>query len=179
MKIELPKFNCILFLALMIMPAISFAQFDKKKERKSLPQKVTAHVEGVKVVVEYAAPEVRNRKVFGQLVPYGKLWRTGANEATTIEVSGKIAIDGKELDEGKYALFTIPGENEWTVIFNSEYDQWGAYNYDGKKDVLRVMVTPEKSGFHEIMEFEITENGKLYLYWENIRIPMQITTLSQ
>lgn len=166
-------------LLVLLVPMQSRAQFDNKKERLSLPQKVSGNIDGAKIVIEYGAPEVKNRKIFGELVPYGELWRTGANEATTIEISERIAIDGKELKEGKYALFTIPGENEWTVIVNSEYDQWGEFNYDENMDVARIRVKPEQAEFHEVMEFEISEDGTVYLYWENIRIPIQLKSFRQ
>ena len=88
--------------------------------------------------------------IWGDLVPYGKVWRTGANEATTFETDKDIMIKEQKLPAGKYALFTIPGETEWTWIFNSVWDQWGAYKYDESKDVLRVKSTPESSSvFHE------------------------------
>lgn len=167
----------LVFLVLALSPFLAFSQFDDKSERLSLPQKVNGNIDGIKVSIEYGAPEAKGRKIFGGLVPYGELWRTGANEATTIEFSEMVAIAGKELKEGKYALFTIPGEREWIVIFNSEYDQWGDFNYDEKKDVLRLSVTPEKSDFHEVMEFEIDHTGKLYLYWENLKLPLQIASL--
>lgn len=176
---QIVALNFVLFFLMVLCSNQSLAQFDNKKERLSLPQKVTGNIEGAKIVIEYGAPEVKNRKIFGDLVPYGKLWRTGANEATTIELSESIALGGKVLKEGKYALFTIPGENEWVVILNSEYDQWGEFNYDENMDVARISVRPEKADFHEVMQFEISENGTVYLYWENLRIPIQLKSLQQ
>jgi hypothetical protein len=115
---------------------------------------------------------VKGRTIWGDLVPYGKVWRTGANEATTIETNKDIMIQGQKLPAGKYALFTIPGETEWTWIFNSVWDQWGAYKYDGSKDVLRITTKPQKSPvFHEQLRFDIT-NEKISLAWENLLISL-------
>jgi len=90
------------------------------------------------VRIAYGRPSVRGRKIFGGLVPFDEVWRTGANEATTISFSTPVRIEGTSLDAGTYSLFTIPGPETWTLIFNSEPEQWGAYNYDSSKDILRV-----------------------------------------
>jgi len=87
--------------------------------------------------VIYSRPQLKGREMFGEKVPYGKVWRTGANEATEIKVYEDVTIGGKTLPAGHYALFTIPNEDEWTVIFNSALDYWGAYSYDESNDVLR------------------------------------------
>jgi hypothetical protein len=78
-------------------------------------------------------------------VPYGKVWRTGANEATIFETTGDLVINGQKLPAGKYGLFTVPGEKEWTIIFNSVWDQWGAFKYDASRDVLRIKANAVKS----------------------------------
>ncbi|MEM9672668.1 MAG: DUF2911 domain-containing protein [Cyclobacteriaceae bacterium] len=87
--------------------------------------------------VIYSRPQLKGREMFGEKVPYGKVWRTGANEATEIKVYQDITIGEKTLPAGQYAVFTIPNEDEWTVIFNSALDYWGAYSYDESQDVLR------------------------------------------
>jgi hypothetical protein len=100
-------------------------------------------VGGTEVMIKYAQPAVKGRLVFGTkaqkaLVPYGEVWRTGANESTTIEFSNDVTVQGKKLAKGVYSLFTIPGETDWTIIFNKEAKMWGAYTYKAEKDVLRV-----------------------------------------
>ena len=108
--------------------------------------------------------------IWGGLVPYGKVWRTGANEATVFETSKDIVLSGQTLPAGKYALFTIPGENEWTVIFNSEWNQWGAFKYNKEKDVLRLNVRPDKStSFNERLKFEVIDD-EVVMYWENLKV---------
>jgi hypothetical protein len=134
------KFS-FLFALVAFFVTSSQAQDDKAK-RKSPPMETTGMVGDAKVTINYSAPSVKGRTIFGDLEPYGEIWRTGANEATTFEVSKNVMIEGQELAAGKYALFTIPNEDSWTIIFNSVFDQWGDYNYDKEKDVLRVDVTP-------------------------------------
>ncbi len=127
-----------------------------------------------KVSVVYGSPSVKGREVWGGLVPFGKVWRTGANDATSIEFSGDVEIEGKKLAAGKYGLFTIPGEKEWTIIFNKTAEQWGAYNYDASKDVLRVTV-PSKvvSNASETMEFML-DGSALVLHWDRLAVPVRI-----
>ena len=99
--------------------------------------------EGEKAVVRvtYSRPLKNGREVFGKLVPYGEVWRTGANEATEIKFYQDVDFGGKKVKAGSYSLFTIPGEKEWTVILNSDLDYWGAYKYNQKNDVVRVPAT--------------------------------------
>ena len=111
-------------------------------------------------------------------MPFGQLWRTGANEATIIEFSDNVIVEGKELPKGKYALYTIPDQEHWIIIFNKEYDQWGEFNYDKKTDALRVNVNPTSSDFHEKMEFSFNKEGQLELYWEEIKVAFTITKLN-
>jgi hypothetical protein len=108
---------------------------------QELSPKAVAKSDNIEVV--YGQPSKRNRIIFGQLVPYGEIWRTGANEATTIEFKQDGSFGGKPVKKGKYTLFTIPGVKEWTVILNSELEQWGAYEYDKHKakNVAEVKVT--------------------------------------
>ena len=111
------------------------------------------------VTINYGSPSVKGRKIWGDLVPYGKVWRTGANDATTIEFSADVKIEGQALPKGKYALFTIPEANEWTIIFNKNAKQWGAYSYKQDEDVLRVKVKSQKSAtFNEALKFEVAND---------------------
>jgi hypothetical protein len=98
---------------------------------------------GVQVKVDYCQPYKKGRKIFGGLVPYGEVWRTGANEATIITIDQNVTVAGQPLDEGEYSLWTIPSEGSWMVIFNRETGQWGT-SYDQTKDVLRVPVAARK-----------------------------------
>ena len=134
------------------------------------------------ITIKYNRPGVKGRSIWGGLVPYDKVWRTGANEATTITFSDDVTIEGQALPKGTYSLHTIPGRDQWTVIFNSVADQWGSYSYDAAKDVVRVQVKPERAEFREWMGFEIedmtTDTAKIALRWENVAVPFTVNTNS-
>ena len=104
--------------------------------------------------VTYSRPQANGRDVFGDLVPYGEVWRTGANEAPEVKFYQDVTIGGKKLKAGSYSLFTIPGEDEWTVIFSKDLDYWGAYSYQPKQDVLRA-TAPAKSLDQPLEAFSI------------------------
>lgn len=160
----------ILLLAVVAIFSISagFAQ-----EKKSPPATAEGTIGNVKVTVKYSAPSARGREIMGGLVPYGEVWRTGANASTSIEFSGPIKIEGKDVPQGTYALFTIPGENEWVIILNKTVD-WGAYKYKESDDVVRVTVKPKKTeGFVETFNISVVKDG-LELKWENTLVPVKI-----
>jgi hypothetical protein len=147
----------------------------KKDDRPSPPQETKAVVGDLAISITYSSPGVKNRAIWGELVPFDKVWRTGANEATTIEVSRDCKVGGAALKAGKYSLFSIPGEKEWTIIFNTVPDQWGAYKYDETKDALRIKVTPkESSEFNERLKFEIKSDGKVSLAWEKLMVTWEM-----
>ena len=132
------------------------------------------------VTILYSRPGVKGRPIWGTLVPWDKVWRTGANEATAITFSNDVTVEGQKLAAGTYALATIPTANEWTLIFNSDANQWGAFSYDEKKDVLRVKVKPQAADFREWMTFEVPEisadSAKIVLRWEKIAVPFTVAT---
>ncbi len=129
------------------------------------------------ISIEFGSPAVKGRKIWGELIPFNKVWRTGANEATTFEVNQDIKVEGQTLPAGRYSLFTIPGESEWTLIFNSVPDQWGAFNYDSSKDVLRVTVKPQPhEELVERMTIEISDSGSAVIIWEHLEVPFKIET---
>ena len=127
------------------------------------------------VTVNYSSPGVKGRTIFGGLEPYGKVWRAGANEATTVEFSKAVMVEGKALPAGKYGFFVIPAESgQWTAIFNKVPNQWGAFKYDEKQDALRVMVTPRKTAaVTERLAYEVTPKT-LVLRWERVELPVAI-----
>ena len=144
------------------------AQEDKSK-RKSPPASTSAKVNGVNVKIDYSVPSKKDRLIWGGLVKYDQVWRTGANEATTFEISADVKVEGKMLKAGKYGLFTIPGKEKWTIIFNTVSEQWGAYEYDSGKDALRVEV-PASYGNSSVEKFNITasNDGKVTLKWDDM-----------
>ena len=134
----------------------------------------TGTVNGAKITIAYAQPSVKGRKIFGGLVPNGEVWRAGANEATTIEFSKDVKIDGKALPAGKYSFFAIPNENEWVLIFNKDAKQWGAFKYQAKDDALRVNVKPKKApAMTEALLYTIDKNG-VNLLWDNTEVSFSV-----
>lgn len=167
----------VLLVMSLFLSAVAFQNVDAQENlaaRPSPPAVARGQVGDAALVINYSQPAVKGRVIWGELVPYGKVWRTGANEATVFETNADIMIAGKTLPAGKYGLFTIPGEKEWTLIFNSEWDQWGAYKYDAAKDVLRVTAVPAKSlSFNERMQFEVSD-GNVVLLWENLQVTVPV-----
>ncbi len=130
------------------------------------------------VEVNYSRPSVRDRKIFGELVPYGKVWRTGANKCSTVSFDAPVKVEGNDLKPGKYSLFTIPGEDSWVVIFNSNTELGGAEDRKEEEDVLKVKVTPSKSDHTETftISFDAVRDDKarMDLTWENTRASVWI-----
>lgn len=132
------------------------------------------------VRIDYGSPGVKERIIWGELVPYNKVWRAGANEATTIEFDKDVSIKGNKVPAGKYSLFTIPTKDEWTIILNSIYDQWGAYKYDQSKDQLRFTAKPKLNDHVERLRFTIeyidAYKANINLEWENLKVSFMINT---
>jgi hypothetical protein len=156
----------------LLLTSYSFSQGEKPLSPEATAEGI---VSGVKTKIVYCRPSARGRKMVGGKDPYGKVWRTGANATTTIEFNDDVLIEGKPLKEGKYALFTIPGETGWIVIFNSGYENaWGAYDYEENEDVLRVTVKPAKTKNY-VETFTITtEKDKVSLTWENFYVAFKV-----
>jgi hypothetical protein len=149
------------------MLSISFAcgQADKS-QRPSPPATVSETIaSGATIKIDYSQPSVKGRKVGDNIAPYGKVWRTGANEATIFEVSKDVTVEGKPLAAGKYTLFSIPGESEWVVIFNKQTGQWGT-QYKESEDALRVPVkTTQAAQAAEKFTLAVGKDGKVTGTW--------------
>lgn len=161
---------------LVFLLSLSFLITEIQAQEKPLSPKETVKgkISGVDTEIVYCRPSARGRKMIGEKEPFGKVWRTGANAATTIEFAEAVKIEGKSLPAGKYALFTIPNENEWTIIINKDFNQQGAYNYDEKKDVLRVNVKATKTPQY-VETFTITpEKDQVSLKWENTEVAFKV-----
>jgi len=142
---------------------------------KSPAKEMADSFNGSKITINYNAPSVRDRKVWGELVPFEKLWRTGANGATKITLEEDTEIEGQKLAAGTYSIFTIPTESTWTVIFNTDSEQWGAYDYSESKDALRVKVVPVKvEKKAEQMTFVKADESSIHLLWDNLAVPIRI-----
>jgi len=154
---------------------ISNAQHDMSKEKATMPSPPASTMatvaSGANVTINYHQPAVKGRDVWaGNLAPYGKVWRTGANDATTFEVSKDVVINGKALKAGKYALFTIPGEKEWTIIFNKTSKQWGSGDYKQADDALRVTAKSESNAMMERFTIKAENSGQVMMMWDKVKV---------
>lgn len=161
--------------------------------RESQRQEIVQTIGDTRAAIVYHRPNVKGRKILGCettdviplsnnrypcLVPYGQVWRAGANENTTIEFSQDVSINGKPLPAGKYGFHIIPRPNEWTLIFSKDNDDWGSFTYDEKKDALRVNVTPLKAPVQETLIYEFADvsanTARINLRWEKVSIPFTV-----
>ena len=168
----------VMMLAALLMTSVLWAQGDKAS-RPSPPATAKGKVKDANITINYSSPGVKNRKIFGGLEPYGEVWRAGANEATIFETDQDIKVEGKTLPAGKYSLYAIPGEKEWTIIFNKQTGQWGI-NRDGSttrdpaKDAITVKVKPKKTpSMVERLAYDVNDKG-FSLKWENTEVPVSI-----
>ncbi len=134
-----------LTLAIAVFAFAATRAFAQLKTPQPSPKGNLTQMVGLnEIVVDYSRPGIKDRTIFGDLVPYGKMWRTGANSSTKIEIDGDVTMAGKEVPAGKYALFTIPGEKEWTIILNKNVENWGMDEYKQEEDLVRFMIKPTK-----------------------------------
>lgn len=168
---------------LLVCTQFTNAQKRANNETRISPNASVSQTIGTtQVTITYGRPSVNDREVFGSLEPYGEVWRTGANEATTITFSDDVLIEGEPLEAGTYGLFTVPGKEQWAVIFNNVPNQWGAFDYDSSEDALRVKVNPEKGPHMEQLMFyfeDITGNsGTAVVHWSDVKVPFTIEPAS-
>jgi hypothetical protein len=131
------------------------------------------------IAIAYSRPSVRGRTIWGGLVPYGEVWRTGANVNTTISFSDPVLVDGKPLDRGTYGLHTIPTARDWTEIFSRNSTSWGSFTYDPAEDALRISVKPQEGPMHEALTFEFDDvqpdSVVVRLSWEKLAVPFKVS----
>jgi tetratricopeptide (TPR) repeat protein len=176
---ELSIMKALIASALLFIAAAAHAQsFVLDLPLRSPAAEVSQRIGLTDIDIRYHRPQVNGRKIWGELVPYGKVWRTGANTITTIRFSDPVMIDGHPLDAGTYGFHAIPTADEWTLIFSKNSTTWGSFTYDQAEDALRVQVKPEPSAMHESMTFEIDhlqpDSAVVALEWENLRIPFSV-----
>lgn len=175
------KYALIVF-SIIILTVISYAQ-DFRTPRPSPDATVTQYIGVTKVTIDYSSPAVKDRKIWGELVPFGEVWRTGANEATTITFTDTVIINGNELAAGTYGIHTLPNANEWEIIFSKDTPVDGSSTFDPKKEVLRIKVKPEEHHFIERMTFlftDVTDNsGNIALIWEKLKVSFKVEVKTQ
>jgi|SRR6185437_5247374 len=161
------------FVCAFLVSSVALAQ-NAPKPIPSPRDSVSGTVAGSHIKIWYGSPSVKGRKIFGGLEPWGKVYRAGANEATTFTTSKDIKVEGKTLPAGTYAFFVIPQEKgAWTVIFNKTAKQWGAFNYKESADQLRVTVMPKEVPLHERLVYVITKGG-FSMDWDKTSVPVSI-----
>src|SRR5262245_15984447 len=177
MKTLTAKSFALFFAILGVIGTVS-AQSDLKLPDVSQAAEVKQRVALTDIKVNYHRPLVNGRKIWGGVVPYGKVWRAGANENTTIEFSDPVTVEGKPLPKGVYGLHMIPNENEWTVIFSKNSTSWGSYTYNQGEDALRVAVKPQLAEFREALTYEFDnlkpDSATVALRWEKIAVPFKV-----
>lgn len=173
--------KAVLLCALAISLSSDLQAQGLKLPQASSAQTITQGFGLGKITLTYSRPNTKGRKIFGTLEPFDKVWRTGANGATVISFTDAVKINGQDLAAGDYALFTIPGKDEWTVILNKDIKQWGAYEYKAAEDVLRFKVKPVKLK-EKVETFTMqfsdvqTRTAKLQLMWENTGLNIDLST---
>lgn len=172
----------LLVLLVLSFTILVFAQ-NFKTPRPSPDATVSQTVGITKITIDYSSPGVKGRTIWGDLVPYWKIWRTGANEVTSITFSTPVSINGNKLDAGTYGIHTIPGEKEWTIIFSKDTKIDDPMDYDSTKDVLRINVKSFENPFTERMLFTITDmtdnSAKVNLIWGKLKVPFDIEVNTQ
>ncbi|MEQ9591491.1 MAG: DUF2911 domain-containing protein [Cyclobacteriaceae bacterium] len=163
---------------LTLMVLLPLAVAGQMERRTSPLSMVTSRYKDTYLKITYSQPQAKERVVFGGLVPYGKVWRTGANEATELTVTHPITVNGTEINAGTYSIFTVPDKNKWTIIFNSDLGQWGSYNYNEKKDVIRFDVPVQKINQPEeafkIQIDPLNNKAIVSMRWEHTQVSFEI-----
>lgn len=165
----------VCIIAAMAVPSLA-QERGNKQPRVSPNASVSQTIGTAEVLITYGRPGVNGRDVFGGLEPFGEVWRTGANESTVIVFPKDVTVEGEPLEAGTYSLYTIPGEDEWTIIFNSKLS-WGT-QYDKSKDILRVQVEPKQAPLREqfMIYFEnvTDQSANVVLHWAETKVPFTI-----
>jgi tetratricopeptide (TPR) repeat protein len=165
----------LLAVAAIPLPAQTFLTLPETSQRARVMQRVGL----TDITIDYHRPLVNNRKVWGGLVPYGQVWRSGANENTVIEFSDPVSVEGQALAKGVYGLHMIPGENEWTVIFSKATTAWGSFTYDKAEDALRVNVKPHPAELHEALTYDFDDvkpdSAVVTMAWEKLAVPFNVS----
>ncbi len=146
--------------------------------RQSQRAQVTQRIGITDITIHYHRPLVNNRKIWGGLVPYGQVWRAGANENTTISFSDPVTIEGQPLDKGTYGLHMIPNADQWTIIFSKAANSWGSFTYNQSEDALRVTVKPQTSEMHNALTYDFDDvqpsSAVVTMAWEKVAVPFKI-----
>jgi hypothetical protein len=171
-----PVFAAVLVLALCVL---SSAQQDKSKRPSPPAQAQCKLSDGKTITVDYSSPRMKGRKIFGGLVPYGEVWRTGANDATTFVTTANVSIEGKDVPAGSYTIFTVPEQDKWTLIVNKQTGEWGVpYKYEANELARLAMQAAKTSSPVENFTISFNQSGSactLQMSWENTQASVQVS----
>ena len=146
--------------------------------RQSQHAVLTQRIGLTDITINYHRPLVNDRKIWGSMIPYGQVWRAGANENTTITFSDPVTVEGKPLDKGTYGLHMIPAEDQWTVIFSKNSTSWGSFTYQPEEDALRINVKPQATDFHNALTYDFDQlkpdSAVATMRWEKVAVPFQV-----
>jgi Protein of unknown function (DUF2911) len=164
---------------ILLLGSVGYAQsFVLDLPRPSQHAVLTQRIGITDITINYHRPMVNKRKIWGGVVPYGQVWRAGANENTTIKFTDPVTIEGKPLAKGSYGLHMVPGENEWIVIFSKNSTSWGSFTYDQGEDALRVTVKPQTTDFHEALTYNFDDvnpdSSVVTLRWDKVAVPFKV-----
>jgi tetratricopeptide (TPR) repeat protein len=169
------SFAPVLFLAAMCSAQSTQLDLPRQSQRAQITQRIGV----TDVTITYHRPLVNGRKVWGGLVPYGQVWRAGANENTTITFPNAVMIEGKPLAAGTYGLHMIPNEDQWTVIFSKMHTAWGSFSYDQAEDALRVTVKPQATEFHNALAYDFDQlqpdSAVVVMSWDKVAVPFKVS----
>lgn len=176
-KMSLVSSFCLLFA--FATPSSSAQSFVLDLPLQSQRAEISQTIGITDITIHYHRPLVNDRKIWGGLVPYGAVWRAGANENTTISFADPVMIEGKPLDKGTYGLHMIPNADEWTIIFSNNSTSWGAFTYDQAEDALRVNVKPRPADMHNALTYEFADlqpdSAIVELEWEKVAVPFKVS----
>jgi DUF2911 family protein len=176
----MPKIRVVVLLMAVMLSAVAGYSQSAVLDlpRDSQHARVSQRVGLTDITIDYHRPLIKGRQVWGKLVPYGQVWRAGANENTTISFSTPVTIEGQPLDQGTYGLHMIPNQDQWTVIFSKTATAWGSFSYEQKEDALRVNVKPRPTEMHEALTYDFDDVSRdstiAVLAWEKVAVPFKI-----
>src|SRR5258708_7128816 len=174
--------NKVLLIFSWLLASIAGFSQTQDTTRGSIPSSAEIVIGKARIRINYYSPAVRGRIIWGGLVPYDQVWVTGAHSATSVEFGVSVEINGKEIKAGKYALFTIPSKNEWTIIINKNWEQHLADKYSEKEDLVRLKVQPQESSPRERLKYLIEQvdesNVKIKIAWEKVKVFLPVKLLS-
>lgn len=173
------KKTAVVVLFVLTLCLIASAQQDKSKRPSPPAQTQCKFSDGKAITVDYSSPRMKGRKIFGDLVPYGQVWRTGANEATTFVTTGELTTNGRDIPAGNYTIFTVPEESKWTLIVNKKTGEWGIpYKYESDELVRIPMSVGKASSPVENFTISFVQTGggcKMQISWENTQASVEFT----